>query len=198
MKGFSAFPMRRLSRHWRLWAWAVRGHLTQSCNCISDSVDRMTSNLKTMQYFIKKKLTLHLYNILGIVSLKFEINRLYILWTMASRSVASLLTKRGSWWATSPARWRYLLQVEPVWTLKLSNHSQLNLYDEKEESFLFLISVNIMCKASLIMEKYTLWHTGLVIRPWRLHHGYARRSQLRWPRSIIYFFHFYIIRFGDR
>ena len=35
----------------------------------------------------------------------------------------------------------------------LLNYSQWNLYDQKEESFLFLTSVNIMCKTSLIMEK---------------------------------------------
>ena len=52
-----------------------------------------------------------------------------------------------------PACWRFLLQIEPVWTLKLSNHSQSNLYDQKEESFLFVTSVNIICKTSLIMEK---------------------------------------------
>ena len=50
---------------------------------ISDSVDRMISNLKTVQYFIIK-LTLQLYNILGLMSIKFEINRLYIFRTMAS------------------------------------------------------------------------------------------------------------------
>ena len=50
---------------------------------ISDSVDRMISNLTTVQYFIIK-LTLQLYNILGLMSVKFEINRLYILRTMAS------------------------------------------------------------------------------------------------------------------
>ena len=50
---------------------------------ISDSVDRMISNLKTVQYFIIK-LTLQLYNILGLMSVKFEINRLYIFRTMAS------------------------------------------------------------------------------------------------------------------
>ena len=59
------------------------------CRCpplyqtISDSVDRMISNLKTVQYFIIK-LTLQLYNILGLMSVKFEINRLYIFRTMAS------------------------------------------------------------------------------------------------------------------
>ena len=46
-------------------------------------VDRMISNLKTVQYFIIK-LTLQLYNILGLMSVKFEINRLYIFRTMAS------------------------------------------------------------------------------------------------------------------
>ena len=50
---------------------------------ISDSVDRMISNLKTVQYFIIK-LILQLYNILGLMSVKFEID--------AELMSASLLT----------------------------------------------------------------------------------------------------------
>ena len=48
-----------------------------------------------MWYFIIQ-LILHLYNILGLVSGKFEISRLYIYWTIASWSAASLLTLRCS------------------------------------------------------------------------------------------------------
>ena len=51
--------------------------------------------LRTMWYFIIQ-LILHLYNILGLVSGKFEISRLYIYWTIASWSAASLLTQRCS------------------------------------------------------------------------------------------------------
>ena len=50
---------------------------------ISDSVYRMISNLKTVRYLIIK-LTLQLYNILGLMSVKIEINRMYIFRTMAS------------------------------------------------------------------------------------------------------------------
>ena len=48
--------------------------------------------LRTMWYFIIQ-LILHLYNILGLVSGKFEISRLNIYWTIASWSAASLLLK---------------------------------------------------------------------------------------------------------
>ena len=51
--------------------------------------------LRTMWYFIIQ-LILHLYNILGLVSGKFEISRLYIYWTIASWSAGSLLTQRCS------------------------------------------------------------------------------------------------------
>ena len=117
-------------------------------NTISDSVDRMISNLKTVQYFMIK-LTLQLYNILGLMSVKFGINRLYIFRTMASW-IQQVYSLTGSW---LPVSWRDFLRLEPVRTLKLWDHSQWNLYDQKEESFLFLTNVNIMCKTSLIMDK---------------------------------------------
>ena len=63
--------------------WRLPSALLSHGQTISDSVDRMISNLKTVQYFIIK-LTLQLYNILGLMSVKFEINRLYIFRTMAS------------------------------------------------------------------------------------------------------------------
>ena len=45
-------------------------------------------------WYIIINLILRLYNILGLVSGKFGINRLYIYWKIASWSAASLLTKR--------------------------------------------------------------------------------------------------------
>ena len=44
--------------------------------------------LRTMWYFIIQPI-LHLYNILGLVSGKFKISRLYIYWTIASWSAGS-------------------------------------------------------------------------------------------------------------
>ena len=63
-----------------MWRYnvALSAALLSHGQTISDSVDRMISNLKTVQDFIIK-LTLQLYNILGLMSVKFEINRLYIL-----------------------------------------------------------------------------------------------------------------------
>ena len=83
--------------------------------------------LRTMWYFIIQ-LILHLYNILGLVSGKFEISRLYIYWTIASWSAASLLTQR-------PLCWRHLPQLEPVWTLKVSLTRKW--YAQKEECMPF-------------------------------------------------------------
>ena len=78
--------------------------------------------LRTMWYFIIQ-LILHLYNILGLVSRKFEISRLYIYWTIASWSAAAWgphkchrnRNPQVRSWDNGPRIWKEMVQKKCIY-----------------------------------------------------------------------------------
>ena len=153
----------RLSIFWLVFPEKNRGYGRTDCDVVTYLEPTLWSTrlLPVLSQYAKSSITLKLFSISEynfsyscITSLALRLQSLRLIdcifferWRVEVSSLTGILTVHYS------RCWRDFLRLEPVRTLKLWDHSQWNLYDQKEESFLFLTNVNIMCKTSLIMDK---------------------------------------------